>query len=108
MSDNVLEFTEENFKSDVLESKLPVLVDFWATWCGPCKAIGPIVEELAKEYTGKIKVGKVNVDDNNQVAMQFGVRSIPTLIIVKDGKVIDQLIGAVPKQSMVDLISKVL
>ena len=108
MSDNVLEFTDENFKSDVLESKLPVLVDFWATWCGPCKAIGPIVEELAKEYTGKIKVGKVNVDDNNQVAMQFGVRSIPTLIIVKDGKVIDQLIGAVPKQSMVDLISKVL
>ena len=108
MSDNVLEFTDGNFKSDVLESKLPVLVDFWATWCGPCKAIGPIVEELAKEYTGKIKVGKVNVDDNNQVAMQFGVRSIPTLIIVKDGKVIDQLIGAVPKQSMVDLISKVL
>lgn len=108
MSDNVLEFTDTNFESEVLNSELPVLVDFWATWCGPCKAIGPIVEELAKEYTTKIKVGKVNVDDNNQVAMQFGVRSIPTLIIVKEGKVIDQIIGAVPKESIVDLISKVL
>ena len=108
MSDNVLEFTDTNFENEVLNSELPVLVDFWATWCGPCKAIGPIVEELAKEYTSKIKVGKVNVDDNNQVAMQFGVRSIPTLIVVKNGKVIDQIIGAVPKESMIDLISKVL
>ncbi|MDI6402140.1 thioredoxin [Balneolaceae bacterium ANBcel3] len=97
---NAIEFTDDNFKEEVLESDLPVLVDFWAEWCGPCRMVGPIVEELAEEYAGKAKIGKVDVDSNPQVSTQYGVRSIPTLLIFKGGEVVDQVIGAVPKAQL--------
>ncbi|MFA6456661.1 MAG: thioredoxin [Bacteroidota bacterium] len=97
--------TDGNFKSEVLDSQTPVLVDFWATWCGPCKMIAPIIEELATEYDGKMKFGKLDVDANPQVSMQFGIRSIPTLLVFKGGKVVDQIVGAMPKKSLLDKIS---
>jgi thioredoxin 1 len=99
-------FTDDNFQTEVLSSDKPVLVDFWAEWCGPCKIIAPVVEELAKEFDGTLKVGKVDVDSNQKVSMQFGIRSIPTLLIFKGGKVVDQVIGAVPKRALADKISK--
>lgn len=83
MAENLIEFTDDNFDTEVLKSNLPVLVDFWAEWCGPCKMIAPIVEEIAGDYAGKVKVGKVNVDFNNQVAMQYGIRGIPALLVLK-------------------------
>lgn len=89
--------TDDNFNTEVLKSDKPILIDFWAVWCGPCKMIAPIVEELAAEYDGKIKVGKLDVDNNQQSAINYGVRSIPTLLIFKGGKVVDTIIGAVPK-----------
>lgn len=92
-----MEFTDQNFSSEVLQSDKPVLVDFWAVWCGPCKMIAPIVEELAGEYEGKAKVGKLDVDNNQESAIKYGVRSIPTVLIFKGGKVVDTIIGAVPK-----------
>lgn len=92
-----LELTDSNFSSEVESSSEPVLVDFWAEWCGPCRMIGPIVEELAGEYEGKAKIGKVNVDVNPEVSVKYGIRSIPALLIFKDGEVVDQIIGAVPK-----------
>ncbi|HEX2963142.1 MAG: thioredoxin [Ignavibacteria bacterium] len=92
-----LQFTDANFSSEVLESPLPVVVDFWATWCGPCRMIAPIIEELAGEYEGKLKVGKLDVDENQQTAIKYGVRSIPTVLFLKGGKVVDTIIGAVPK-----------
>ncbi len=98
MNQYVVEGTDANFKNEVLDSQLPVLVDFWAPWCGPCRVVGPVVEELAKDYTGKIKVVKVNTDENQLVAQQYGIRSIPTLGIFVGGKVVDGVIGAVPKQ----------
>ena len=101
-----VEVTDSNFQNEVLNSATPVLIDFWAEWCGPCKMIAPRVEELAKEYDGKLKVGKVDVDSNQQVSMQFGIRSIPTLLIFKQGKVVDQLVGAVPKRMLVEKITK--
>ena len=101
-----IEVTDANFKSEVLESTTPVLVDFWAEWCGPCKMIAPVVEQIATEYSGKLKVGKVDVDSNQQTAMQFGIRSIPTLLIFKNGKVVEQIVGAVPKPALADKISK--
>lgn len=101
-----VEVTDSNFQNEVLNSPTPVLIDFWAEWCGPCKMIAPLVEELAKEYDGKLKVGKVDVDSNQQVSMQFGIRSIPTLLIFKQGKVVDQLVGAVPKRMLVEKITK--
>ncbi|MGH2574435.1 MAG: thioredoxin [Ignavibacteria bacterium] len=92
-----IELTDTNFDQEVIKSELPVLIDFWAVWCGPCKIIAPYVEQIAQEYNGKIKVGKLDVDNNPQVSMTYGIRSIPTLLIFKNGKVADQIIGAVPK-----------
>ena len=108
MSDNVHEFTDQNFDSDVQESDIPVLIDFWAEWCGPCKAIAPVLEEIAEEYKGKIKVGKVDVDKNQNTSIKYGVRSIPTLLFMKDGEIINQLVGAVPKSNITDILNEVL
>lgn len=99
-----IEFTDANFQQEVLNSDTPVLVDFWAVWCGPCKMIAPYVEEISGEYMGKVKVGKVDVDNNPQTAMTYGIRSIPTLLVFKGGKVVDQIIGAVPKNTIVQKI----
>ncbi len=101
-----IELTDTNFDNEVIKSDKPVLIDFWAEWCGPCKMIAPTVEELAKEYDGKLKVGKVDVDNNHAVSNKFGVRSIPTLLIFKEGKVVDQVVGAVPKKILVEKILK--
>ena len=92
-----LEITDSNFEELVLKSDKPVLVDFWAEWCGPCRMIGPLVEELAKEYDGKAVIGKLNVDENPGVASKYGIRSIPTLLVFKGGEVVDKIVGAVPK-----------
>ncbi len=94
-----IEFTDANFDEEVLQSDIPVLVDFWAVWCGPCKMIAPYVEELAGEYEGKVKVGKLDVDNNQQVSIKYGIRSIPALLIFRNGEVVDQIIGAVPKKT---------
>ena len=106
MAENVIEFNDQNFDSDVLEAGTPVLVDFWAVWCGPCKAIAPIVEEIANDYNGKVKVGKMDVDRNNQVAMRYGIRSIPTLLVFNNGEVVDQIIGNVGKESIESMLNK--
>lgn len=101
-----IEVTDSNFQTEVLEADKPVLVDFWAEWCAPCRMIAPIVEEMAGEYDGKLKVGKLEVDNNQQVSMQFGIRSIPTLLIFKGGKVVEQIVGAVPKRALTEKIAK--
>ena len=100
--------TDDNFDVEVAKSDKPVLIDFWATWCGPCRMIAPIVEELAVEYEGRVKIGKVDVDENQQTAIKFGVRSIPTLLIFKDGKLKDTIIGAVPKSQIVSKLNAAL
>ena len=92
-----LKITKENFENEVMKSNIPVLIDFWAPWCGPCRMIGPIIEQLAEEYEGKAKVGKVNVDEEGELSQAFGVMSIPTIVLVKDGKVVKQAVGARPK-----------
>ncbi len=107
-SDAVMTFTDANFDADVLKSETPVLVDFWATWCAPCKAIAPLIDTVAADYAGKVKVGKVNVDENPATPSKYGVRGIPTLILFKDGQIVDQVVGAVPKSQLEALLAKAL
>lgn len=99
-------FTDANFDAEALKSELPVVVDFWAAWCGPCRMIAPIIEELADEYQGRVKIGKLDVDENQGVAIKYGVRSIPTVLFLKGGEVVDSVIGAVPKSMFIEKIAK--
>lgn len=106
-AENIVQISDDTFESEVLKSPVPVLIDFWAPWCGPCRAIAPIVDQLADEYAGKLKVAKMNVDDNPRTPANYGVRGIPNLILFKDGKVEQQIVGAVPKAHLVKAISTV-
>ena len=108
MSDKIMEVSDTTFDQEVLKSSVPVLIDFWAPWCGPCKAIAPVVEELAGAYNGRLKVVKMNVDDNPQTPSKYGVRGIPNLILFKGGNVADQIIGAAPKAHLVRAIDRAL
>ena len=105
---NISEITDANFKSEVLQSNVPVLVDFWAPWCGPCRAIAPVLEELAGEYAGRAKIVKLNVDDHQNAAATYGVRSIPNLIVFKNGQVAQQIVGAVPKTKLTQALDAAL
>jgi thioredoxin 1 len=107
-SDKIANITDASFENDVLKASQPVLIDFWATWCGPCRAIAPVVEQLAGEYEGKVKIVKLNIDENPKAPTQYDVRSIPTLLLFKDGKVVGNLVGAYPKAKIEDLIKKAL
>ena len=100
-------FTKENFQEEVLDAKQPVLVDMFATWCGPCKMMSPIIEELAEEYEGQVKVGKVDIDADSELAAQYGIMSVPTFLVFKDGQISDKIIGAVPKEILKEAIDKV-
>ncbi len=108
MADNVMEISDSSFDSDVLQSDIPVFVDFWAPWCGPCKAIGPIVEELANDYAGKIKFAKCNVDNNPSTPTKYGIQAIPTLILFKNGEVAEQIVGVVAKSKLETALNKVI
>jgi thioredoxin 1 len=107
LASNIVTLTETNFEQEVLNSPTPVLVDFWAEWCGPCKQIAPLLDELASEYEGKVKVGKVNIDDHQSIATQYGIRAIPTLLIFKDGEVAEQVVGARSKRDLKANLDKV-
>ncbi|HEY7536280.1 MAG TPA: thioredoxin [Thermodesulfobacteriota bacterium] len=107
-SSGIVELSDVTFDIEVLKSEAPVLVDFWAPWCGPCRMLAPVVEEISTSYMGRLKVGKLNVDDNQETTMQYGIRSIPTLILFKNGKAFDQIIGAVPKSEIEKMVKKAL
>lgn len=100
MSDKITHLTNDTFKAAVAGSTTPVLVDFWAPWCGPCKAIGPILEELASELDGKLKIAKVNIDENNEIAVEYNIRAIPTMLVFKNGKEVDKIVGLTPKAAL--------
>ncbi|UCE67316.1 MAG: thioredoxin [Candidatus Zixiibacteriota bacterium] len=104
----IIEFNETNFENEVKKSDIPVMIDFWAAWCGPCRMIAPFVEEASKTYDGKLKVGKIDVDNNQKIASEFAIMSIPAVLFFKNGQVVDQVIGAVPKKALFDKIDKVL
>ncbi len=106
MSEDVISVADSNFDAVILKSETPALVDFWASWCAPCRAIAPIVDEIAAQYKGRVRVAKMNVDENQSTPGKYGVRGIPTLILFKDGKVVDQLVGAVPKSQIKELVEK--
>lgn len=106
MADNVLEITDENFQSSVLESPEPVLVDFWAPWCGPCRMLAPTIDELARDYQGKVRIGKLNTDESRQVAVQHQISAIPTLMLFKGGKVVERVSGLQPKAQLAALLDK--
>ena len=108
MGKDTVTVTDSQFQAEVLDSTTPVLVDFWATWCAPCRAIAPAVDELATQYKGKVKVAKVEVDEAQEVAQKFGIRSIPTLLVFKGGKVVEQIVGAVPKSKLEAALQKVI
>ena len=108
MAANVLKFTDSNFDGEVVKSNIPVLVDFWAEWCGPCRLMGPILDEMAPAYTGKLKIGKVNVDENQDTPSQFGVMNIPTMIVFKNGKEAERIVGAMSKADLQKKIDKAL
>ena len=105
---DILEVTDDSFDSEIIGSDMPAMVDFWAEWCGPCKMVGPVVEELANEYKGKIKIAKMDVDQNRDTPVKFGIRNIPTLILFKDGEVAKTIIGAQPKSSIEEELKKLL
>ena len=106
MSENVVVLTSENWKKEVMEADGPVLVDFWAAWCAPCRMIAPAVEQVAETFAGRAKVGKLNVDENPEIAGEFGIRSIPTLLVFKDGKVAEQRVGALPQPMIAEMVEK--
>ena len=108
MAGDVFNIGDNEFKTEVIDSQQPVLVDFWATWCAPCLAIAPAVEELASQYKGKVKVAKLNIDDNQETPQQYGVRSIPMLLVFKGGVVVEQIVGAVPKARLEEALKKVI
>jgi thioredoxin 1 len=105
-NEKIVQATDQSFGQEVLGSGVPVLVDFWAPWCGPCRMVAPVLEELANDFDGKVRIAKVNVDDNQELAMQFGVQSIPTFIIFKDGKIADRMMGAMPKSAFQNFIQR--
>jgi len=107
-SEAIIQLDDASFDAEVISSDKPVLVDFWAPWCGPCKALGPVIDEISNDFVDKVKVGKVNVDENPEISMKFGIRSIPTLIVFKNGEVQEQIIGAVPKSEIEKALEKVI
>ena len=106
MSDNIVNLTTETFESEIKKPGSPILVDFWAEWCGPCRMVAPVLEKLAEEYNGKVRIGKVNVDEQSALASKYGIQSIPTLLLFKEGRVVDQVIGALGRDALAKLVDR--